>query len=61
MSLLVKVPGLREGILAPGSLNHFRNPMACDVQRREPFDADDARAVRDGSRADGADSIEPIV
>jgi len=40
-------PWLGEDILAAGKLDHFRNPVTCDVEWREPFDADHARAVRD--------------
>jgi hypothetical protein len=36
---------LREDILAAGELDHLRNPMTCDVERRKPFDADHARAL----------------
>src|SRR5262249_11278225 len=39
--------GLCQDILTAGELDHFRNPMARDVQWREPFDTDDARAMRD--------------
>ncbi len=55
-----RTSGLREDILAPGSLNHFRNPMACDVQGREPFDTDHTRAMRDGLEPT-VHCIEPIV
>ena len=40
-------PRLREDILTTGELDHFRNPVTCDVERREPFDTGHARAMSD--------------
>ena len=40
-------PRLRQDILSAGELDHFRNPMTCEVEWGEPFDTDHARAMND--------------
>src|SRR5262245_10902735 len=51
--------GLREDISASSKLDHFRDPMSCDIERREPFDAYYARAMRDalGARINCIESV----
>ena len=50
---------LRQHILAAGELDHLRNPMTCDVEWREPFDTDHARAMREALDA-SVHSLESV-
>ena len=50
---------MREDILAAGELDHFRNPVTCEVEWREPFDTDHARAMSDSLDA-SAHSLKSV-
>jgi hypothetical protein len=51
---------LCENILPTGELDHLRYPVACDVERREPFDTGHAGAMSDPLDA-SMDSLESIM
>jgi hypothetical protein len=53
---------LCEDILTAGELDHLRNPMTCDVQWREPFDAGHAGALREAldASANGLESVTQV-
>jgi hypothetical protein len=51
---------LCEDIPATGELDHLRYPVACDIERREPFDTGHAGAMSDSLDA-SPDSLESIV